>query len=672
MKLCPKLLFLAFFLCLCACMDLAGASSASACYPGTAFREYLSPDFWGPYRKNRMLEMPAMPRSPIWDKRAFAGMNTETLPKAGAAYRDSRYDDALELVAQVLEGSRDGMVHEEAALLAAKCRLRKLGLSVMEEHPVDPAALADVEQLFEEFIESASDEYYRREARGWLAHVHVLQGRKDKAISYYLGQLADPRSIYTEETLWDSLSVCNHDLSRRRWMLQNLDLYMHRPEYALWAIHAFTTGRLCDQGYADKIRRAFIAAAARHSDLFFHGEHSAELVLALMRAALFTGNLRVAMAYGDNLPEPIPPHLVPEFMWMRACCAFLWQDYHQAEKYLMAMRDAPAADRSVRMRAWMGLMGVYYKLDKPVEHLHAIIKHAEIEILERPVELPMIDTIAYGYAPYSLNDEYNRYRYVMYADDLPYFLDARLTIDQLKTYLERYGDDSLPSLRQLVTFALAVHLGREEQYTEAVEVLERLYAEAWKGEGNNPEVRTNVGGYCVRYKKAGELYEDAFHGIKFSSMARLEAQYQYGHFLYQNPDHIFFNRTLWSGLQHVKLSVPTWHTPCPGPDCYKKLRDRDGHTIFCIAPFYTDQDVKAIAKQNRRLQDTQEERWRAANLLMEVARKAGYTPIGRKAVSIAMDSLHNMNQWRFGRERELQDNLDLLIHWPWQIPEDSK
>lgn len=668
----------ATLMCLCLCCMLIDAPCASACVPETAFRDYLQPDFWGPYKKKEMLVLPTMPRSHEWDGRAFAGMDNATLPDAGGAYRQGEYNDALELLVPILEQPVGSPGREEAALLQAKCRLRKLGRGTMEERPDDVTALIEVGKLFQTFIETAGDEFYKREARGWLARIDYLKGHKDEAIQYYLAELADPRSIYSEKSLRSSFAACDSSSWRMRWglqkdwVLEHLDLYMQRPEYALWAIHSFTTGRLKDQEQADTVRRAFLEAAGRHGNLFSQGDQSAELVLALMRAALYTGDLESAIAYSDKLPEPTPPRLVPELMWMCACCAFLRMDFDKAEQDLIAMRDAPAADRSIRMRAWMGLMGVYYKRHQPVELLHAIIRHAEIEAMETPLEHPMVGTIAYGYAPYYLTEEWNtEHRHVMGSWDLEYFLDARLTIDQLKMYLERYGDATMPPLRQRISFALAVHLAREERYAEAIEVLESLKQEIKSESGIDPEVSNELGNYYVRYKEANKLYDDAFHGIKLSSMDRLQAQYAYGRFLSRNPDRLFFNRTLWFGMQKYVLYTPYQYTPCPGPDCAEALRDRMGRTIFGLPPFYMAEEIKAITDQNRQLQDIQEERWRAAILLMDVAQKAGDTKLAHNAVSLATATLRKISH-RFGRSFELDEKIYRLIHWPWQIPEDSK
>src|SRR4051812_23107855 len=86
----------------------------------------------------------------------------------------------------------------------------------------------------------------------------------------------------------------------------------------------------------------------------------------------------------------------------------------------------------------------------------------------------------------------------------------------------------------------------------------------------------------------------------------MQAKYNLAEFIAANQERIYFNDQFWSGFQVRALSVETGGRLARG--------ERD----------------TLIAGQ-RRLQDEQEERWRAYLILQEVIRDSGKTELGRKA-----------------------------------------
>src|SRR5262249_24123482 len=91
------------------------------------------------------------------------------------------------------------------------------------------------------------------------------------------------------------------------------------------------------------------------------------------------------------------------------------------------MYRSPQADERDRLAAAQALIGVYQKLGRPVDRLHAAFLY-----YPSGSSYPYLDTqfIAWPYTGWLL--------------DLPYLLDIQLTGEELQTYLRRYRQSGRP------------------------------------------------------------------------------------------------------------------------------------------------------------------------------------------------------------------------------------
>jgi hypothetical protein len=177
-----------------------------------------------------------------------------------------------------------------------------------------------------------------------------------------------------------------------------------------------------------------------------------------------------------------------------------------------------------------------------------------------------------------------------------------------------------PSVR-LVKYALAVRRAREDRYEDAAD----LY-----GSSGAP-VRAG------RMQHLASLYKEA-NRSDVSAAEVLEAKFKLAQYIGDNPDRLYFNDTLWGGLQRYAL-----------------FADKDDRL--------TREEHERLVAGERKLKDGQEERWRAYLILKDVVRDAGKTDLGRRAARLALKCLRGIRTDRFGREEEIRDADTELSEW---------
>jgi hypothetical protein len=106
------------------------------------------------------------------------------------------------------------------------------------------------------------------------------------------------------------------------------------------------------------------------------------------------------------------------------------------------------------------------------------------------------------------------------------------------------------------------------------------------------------------------------------------ARYRLAEYIARNENGIYFNDSLWAGLQRYALTA-----------------DNDGR--------FTREEHATAVQQERQLKDEQEERWRAYLILHDVVRDSGESTLRRKAALLALDDLTRISD-RFGREGEIR------------------
>jgi hypothetical protein len=192
--------------------------------------------------------------------------------------------------------------------------------------------------------------------------------------------------------------------------------------------------------------------------------------------------------------------------------------------------------------------------------------------------------------------------------DLGLLLDDEASIDDIEAFLKQYPD--VPNVR-LVKYSLAVRLSRENRYAEAAQIYSAIHASR----------------RAPRLKQLAALY----------GQTTAEAKYNMAEYLSANPDRIYFNDALWDRLQRYALTASN--------------DDR-----------LTREERENLTAKERKLQDDQDERWRAYLLLKSVVDEEGKTDLGRKAAELAIRCLRGLSD-RFGREEEVRKADRELSVW---------
>ena len=284
---------------------------------------------------------------------------------------------------------------------------------------------------------------------------------------------------------------------------------------------------------------------------------------------------------------------------MLASAHYLSRDYAGAERPLLNLSESKRASAEQRAAAAYGLCGVYEKTKNTVEQLR--------------FALWLRGAVPKGY----FGGEIPVY-FALSGWDLGLLLDAEAPVETLREFISRYPDAR--DLR-LVKYALAVRRSRENQYEEAAQIYESIHA----------VVR------APRTRQLAMLYHEAKRS-DLPPAQKLDAQYQLADFLASNPARIYFNDTLWYGLQRYALDA-----------AHDSRLTRD--------------ERQALVAGERKLKDEQEERWRAYMILRDVIPEAGKTDLGRKAAQLAIRCLRGINSDRFGREKEIREADIELSGW---------
>src|SRR5205085_10883376 len=195
-------------------------------------------------------------------------------------------------------------------------------------------------------------------------------------------------------------------------------------------------------------------------------------------------------------------------------------------KLFVNVLQSKTSDQRHKQFALNGLIGVYANSNRPVDQLWAAFQSA---LLARERDWEHY----YEISSAGLNS---------WVDlDIAYLLDVQLTDSELWEYLDRFPDTGkrlgtiYPRERtpgELVRYALAVRHARREEYSEAATIYQGLLASS----------------RAQRMRSAARLAEAA-RDMSVSIELQLQAQYNYAVFLANNSDAIFFNDSIWNGIQ---------------------------------------------------------------------------------------------------------------------------
>jgi hypothetical protein len=545
----------------------------------------------------------------------------------------SALDEAGKAAARALApGALSNHDLEEARLITCKIALRGAER--------DPEALAEARRKMEEFIGSAANPAFASEARGWLARICYLQKDYVRAALIYLDEVNSPQSPLNRDTLVTSLRWVYSAGENQLW--EHIEEFFDTPRHALFMVNLITnqypSGLLQTTGPYYTIPQLrtkergpkVLNLLQGHPELFKSGADSEALVMALMRTSLYLGDTAAALKYSGAIAKSEILTGNPEFNWMTAIAHFVQRDYARAEGPLLRMLRAPSATGADRVTAAQALVGVYLKTHRSVDALHAAFIQSSQSLDNQHYEdfgSPREQWCFYG-----LNL------------DLPYLLDAYLSDEDLREYLHKYPKPVGPPLRvtwsplptlsaqQAVRYSLAVRFARHEEYEEAEEVYTEL------GFGTRARRMKILAGLLARTRDAA-----------LSTPERLSALYDYGTYLADNPERLFFNDLLWHGMQRsvfLETGGPYFYAASP--------QDQPGLTAA---------ERKVILADDRALRDQQEERWQAYKVLEQVAHESGHSALGQKAAEKIIDCLSGINTLRFGRELEIRKAISTWKHW---------
>lgn len=632
-------------------MSAGGATAVYTCAFESTLRAYLDRRFWQPLAKfaeDLLKDVPPPSGQPL---QPFAGMAVgESKPPVQAvrdAYHPLSHTDYVPSSPQSPEEVRTLCTQARAAVSTElqtdlseeeqeEVRLVEAKIDMREGEVGNREALRGAHDKLQAFLKIAQTPALASEARGWLARVYYLLGEYSSAAKIYLDELTITDSLLSRKSLTTSLrNLFPYNGSSSR-LADHLEEYFDTPRHALFVVNLVTNPVYFDQEERRTmaaVAQKVLAALQNHRELFRSGAESEALALALMRAALYMGDVKVALTYSQMIPSTSATANAPDFNWMTAACHFLQQDYAAAEAPLLRIyRSTKTGDR-IRSMTAQALVGVYQKLGRPVDQLHAAFLYEQSSAETSAREGRLYEE---GHDPtLDLASRFLDWPYGGWLIDLSYLLDMQLTDRELRAYLKRYPQPSGPrnlwprnrSATEMVEYALAVRHARREEYAQAATLCRKL--------GSWPR--------AMRMRQLANLYAVANDPAQ-TKQQRLEARYAYATFLADHPNGIFFNDMLWHGYQRrafTNFYVEIFH----------------GDSIDVQEP--TQQEQEFFLRQGQRVQEEQEERWRAYKILATIVKEAGPSQLGRRAAKKALGCLTRLNG-RFGQNDEIQATINEL------------
>lgn len=601
---------------------LVGILVASACPWSDELREFLNAHFWLPFAKRaasferlnvRRMDAPyagmtaAQGDSPL----ARLRMAYQKIPVCDLNYlAPPAHPDAASLRQAVAAARADrsltGRQREEVDLVEAKIEMRA-------GEPDDSELLVQAKEKFRAFLRRARTPEYRSEARGWLARVHYLLGEQTAAGKIYLDELNRNGSNLSRETLLNSLHL-NYGYDGGPELQAHLDEYFDTPEHAAFVIQLATNPRGSRELHPERFKnpsaplepyRRIKDLLARHEDLLRSKTGADALALLGMRTALRMGDPAEASKIGAAVPADAVIRTSPDFLWMSASAHFLSREYDAAEQPLLDLFHSQRASAGQRAAAAYGLCGVYWKTRNVAEQLRfALWLHGADRRADYLATPSRVSDLSVYWA--------------LSGWDLGLLLEVGAPLDALREFAGQ--NPHLADIR-LVQYALAVRLAREDRYQESAELYRSLHASR----------------RAQRMQQLADLSQ-AVDKPGLSAEQKMEARYALAAFIAASPDRLYFNDTLWGGMQSRAL--------------YAETDSR-----------LTGAERLELMDSERKLKDGQEERWRAYLILNEVVRDAGSNGLGRRAATLALRCLRGIRTDRFGRAEEIRSADFRLSRW---------
>jgi hypothetical protein len=609
------------------------SQTGHACGGPMSFRAYLDSPMWQPFVKYENAILKSRPQGQEQGAGAsrdktfvpLAGFSkepaTDALLRVRRAYADKSYEQARRELAEAGKAGLAGKELEELRLIDAKIDMRLAD----REDSIDDDLLKASLLKFQTFLETSQATSFRSEARGWIAHIHYLLREYPAAVKIYLDELERTGSIFSRESLLDSLHTIFKYNGDETGLTDHLEEYFDAPSHALFVVYIVTNPVNRPDGEKASIARngqMVVKALQSHTELFTGADLSNTLALALMRASLYMGDAGAALTYSTKIAPGSKAADSPEYNWVVAVCHYLQKEYSLAEKPLLKVIGSTDATPRETRAAARGLIGVYQKLGRPVDALRAAFLYESAGSEDSAV-------------PYEINLFASSHDWEWLLDT-PYLLDIQLTDEELREYLSRYGKEAkqikYPSFQdrnrtayEAVRYALAVRLARHEKYDESARIYGEILAKP-----RAARMRTLLG-----------LYEKTTDP-SLTGPNRMEARYRYASFLEAHSTQVFFNDMIWYGHQDWTF-----------------IGDGFLSTARGLAP----REIERFQKLERRVKDEQEERWRAYLILAPIVETGGLKDLRKRAAIKAIRCLDRIAVQRFGRGDEIDRARDRLLQW---------
>ena len=583
-----------------------------ACPFDSTLRVYLNTYFWMPFAKHPgSFERPNVRRISA----PFAGMGVvrenTTIGTLRASYqRFSKPDfDSLNQPGGDFSGLRRDLAAAQAdTSLSARdreeVRLLEAKIDMREGQPETPEPLERAKTKFQAFLRTARTPEFLSEARGWLAHVYYLLGDQAGAGKIYLDELNRDGSNLSRSTLLNSLHM-TYGYDGGQELRDHLADYFDTPAHAAFAIQLVTNPHSHGEPRAGETYSRLKALIENHADLLRSNTGANALALLSIRAALRMGDPQTALEIARQVPRNASVRNEPDFQWMLAASSFLVRDYAGAEQPLLALYQSNSASFRQKAAAAYALCGVYFKTGNQMEQLRYAL--ALRSFADRDADFyPVPTQISEGSIYLAVS-----------GWDLNLILEFGASIDVLRQFI---NENPAATGIRTVKYSLAVRLARENQYPEAAALYE------------------SIGAYrrAARMRRLAALDRE-MDRADLTDSQRLEARYQFAAYLSANSNRIYFNDSLWQGYQAYAFQA--------GSDSRLTRSERD-----------------TMIAGERKLQDDQEELWRAYLILRDTVRQAGNSDIGRRSAALPVRDLRRISS-RFGRAADIRKADSELSKW---------
>lgn len=535
--------------------------------------------------------------------------------------------------------SPTALERDELDLVALKVRMRaKERDQSMEDWPA-------IAQAFQQFLSRSLTPAVASEARGWLAHCYFRADDHPSAARIYLDELARPETVFAPESLDLSLRMLYLWNGTDTGLIEDLEKFFDTPSHALFAV-TMATNPVSDDGiswelqwgrkmppeqatdpkqrtaYRDRIATRALSVLRSRADLF-RGPDGDALAAALMRAALYQGDAAAALMYHDRLGAESPMRTDPDVRWQRVSALALTGKFAEARVVARGLLEEPSLQGSAAERAAArALVGLSMRLGDNVTALEGAFRYQvrRSEDLDLPLGRWMVSPVVDGDG---------------WPIDLPYLLDVWLSdaeLDRARRTLPTsllsasadigaYGEPRWTVARE-IDYARAVRRARAERYDESAALYQRA---------GNPQ-------RAARMRRLAPIAAKAK-----APEASIADRVAYATALAAQTERVFFHDRLWLGYQRYMLGTNynCWAETCPPIDL--------DASVESMPPAMQREYVR----RERRFRDRQEERWRAAQIGLDIIANDNGTTDGRAAAMLALDCLAKINTDRFGRAREI-------------------